>query len=243
MTRIAFYGGSFDPVHNGHIAIAERAIELFQLDKFVFIPAFHAPHKKDIKPSSAYDRYAMLVLATNNHEKIEISKIELENPEKPYTIQTLRRIKNEMPQAEIFFVMGADSWQEITTWREWEEVLTIVGIIVVTRPSYPISFDHVTEKIRQRVCDIRGLQSSSDLNSSSKSSFGDEPSSSLPKLSNASSSSSVLSPDKIYITDIVQSEASATKIRKMIKEGDCAWKNLVPENVASYVVKYGLYLK
>ncbi len=221
MTRLAFYGGSFDPVHNGHLEIAEKAIKLFQLDKFIFIPAFHAPHKKDLKPSSAYDRYAMLALATSNHEKIAISKMELESPESPYTIQTLRRIRSEVIQAEIFFVMGADSWQEITTWREWEEVLTIVGIIVVTRPGYSISFDHITEKIRQRICDIRGLNSSNVR----------------------SSSLGPLSPDKIYITDIVQSEASATKIRKMIREGNCDWRSLVPKNVAGYVVKYGLYLE
>lgn len=211
---MAFYGGSFDPVHNAHLTIAERLIDLFDLQKLIFVPAFHAPHKKNLKPTSAYDRYAMLALATSDKEKIEISKTELENPKEPYTIQTLRRLLKEFSDYQIFFVIGADSWQEITTWKNWEEVLTIVNIIVVTRPGYPIVFDHVSEEIRRRIIDVRGK--------------------------NQISVSETL---KIYVTDIVQLNASATQIRRIIKEGKTDWKNLVPENVARYIVKYGLYLK
>lgn len=214
MKRVAFYGGSFDPVHNAHLTIAERLIDLFDLQKLIFVPAFHAPHKKNLKPTSAYDRYAMLALATSDKEKIEISKTELENPKEPYTIQTLRRLLKEFSDYQIFFIIGADSWQEITTWKNWEEVLTIVNIIVVTRPGYPIVFDHVNEEIRRRIIDIRGKYQISVSDSL-----------------------------KIYITDIVQSNASATQIRRIIKEGKTDWKNLVPENVARYIVKYGLYLK
>lgn len=214
MKRVAFYGGSFDPVHNAHLTIAERLIDLFDLQKLIFVPAFHAPHKKNLKPTSAYDRYAMLALATSDKEKIEISKTELENPKEPYTIQTLRRLLKEFSDYQIFFVIGADSWQEITTWKNWEEVLTIVNIIVVTRPGYPIVFDHVSEEIRRRIIDVRGK--------------------------NQISVSETL---KIYVTDIVQLNASATQIRRIIKEGKTDWKNLVPENVARYIVKYGLYLK
>ncbi len=214
MNRVAFYGGSFDPVHNAHLTIAERLIDLFDLQKLIFVPAFHAPHKKNLKPTSAYDRYAMLALATSDKEKIEISKTELENPKEPYTIQTLHRLLKEFSDYQIFFIIGADSWQEITTWRDWEEVLTIVNIIVVTRPGYPIVFDHVNEEIRRRIIDVRGKYQIS-----------------------------VSEALKIYITDIVQSNASATQIRRIIKEGKTDWKNLVPENVARYIVKYGLYLK
>jgi nicotinate-nucleotide adenylyltransferase len=155
MKRIAFYGGSFDPVHEGHLTIARKLSEIFELDEFVFIPAFHAPHKKDKKPTSAFQRFAMLALATNDAPKIKVSKMEIEAPERPYTVETLTRLKNEMPEARIFFVMGADSWQDITTWREWEKVLTLTNIIVVTRPDYEIGFAHVTEEIRQRIDDSR----------------------------------------------------------------------------------------
>ena len=120
MKRIAFYGGSFDPPHNGHLTIARKLTEIFELNEFIFVPAFHAPHKKDKNPTSPFHRFAMLALATANESKIKVSKIELEFPEKPYTFETLTRLKNELKDTRIFFVMGADSWQDITTWREWK---------------------------------------------------------------------------------------------------------------------------
>jgi nicotinate-nucleotide adenylyltransferase len=211
--RIAFYGGSFDPCHNGHLRIAQKLTELFSLDEFVFIPAFHAPHKKDKKPTSAFHRYAMLCLETSDEPKIKVSKMELELPEKPYTIETLTKLKAEMPDAKIFFVMGADSWQDITTWREWEKVLTIVNIIVVTRPPLEISFSHVTPAIREKIIDLRG-----------KIDFELE------------------TEDKIYITDAVEIEISATEIRNKIRENRNDWRESVPKEVAEYIEKYTLYI-
>lgn len=159
MKRIAFYGGSFDPLHIGHLAIARKLSEIFKLDTFYFIPAFHAPHKKDKKVTSAFCRYAMLALATNNDDKIEISTIELDAPEKPFTVETQAKLLNQYgDSAEIFFVIGADSWNDILTWREWEKVLTQTNIIVVTRPDYEIKFDHITNSIKERIVDLRENQ-------------------------------------------------------------------------------------
>src|SRR5438445_2085904 len=153
--RIAFYGGSFDPVHRGHLAVAQALLEQFELDEFVFIPAFHAPHKVRLKPTSAYDRYAMLCLVTENEPNMSVSKMEVEMPDRPYSVQTLRQLNVERPDDEIFFVMGADSWMDIRTWREWETVLTMTNIIVVTRPDVEIGFDHVTDEICSRIVDLR----------------------------------------------------------------------------------------
>ena len=213
MKRIAFYGGSFDPVHRGHLTIAKKLTELFELDEFVFIPAFHAPHKKRKKPTSAFHRFAMLALATNDLPKIKVSEIEVEIPERPYTVETLARLKNELTETEIFFVMGADSWEEITTWREWETVLTIVNIIVVTRPGYDVGFGHVTERIRQRIVD----------------------------LSKGSEQPATNNEQKIYITDAVQLDVSATEIRRKIRENDEAWCTDLTDEVAKYIEKYQIY--
>lgn len=213
MKRIAFYGGSFDPPHNGHLTIARKLSEVFALDEFVFIPAFHAPHKKDKKPTSAFHRYAMLCLATNDEDRITVSKMELDVPERPFTVETLGRLKNELPDAQIFFVMGADSWQDITTWREWERVLTLVDIIVVTRPDYEIGFAHVTDEIRARIVDLRENNGQRTTN--------DE--------------------QKIYLTDAVQIDVSATEIRGKIKENSNDWHKDVPPAVAKYIEKYELY--
>lgn len=214
MKRIAFYGGSFDPLHNGHLTIARKLTEIFNLDEFIFIPAFHAPHKKDKNPTSAFHRYAMLCLATNDEPKIEVSKMELDAPERPYTFETLSKLKNELKDAQIFFVMGADSWAEITTWREWEMVLTIVDVIVVTRPDYEIGFSHITNEIKERTIDLRQKNELRITNDESR----------------------------IYITDAVQLDISATKIRRNIKENKTDWHKLVPVEVAKYIKKYDLYI-
>ncbi len=214
MSKIAFYGGSFDPLHNGHLTIARKLIEVFDLDEFVFIPAFHAPHKKDKNPTSAFHRYAMLALATNDEPKIKVSRIELDAPERPYTYETLSKLKNELKNSQIFFVMGADSWTEITTWREWETVLRIVDIIVVTRPDYDIEFSHITSEIKEKIVDLRH---ENDLRLATDDS-------------------------RIYITDAVQLDISATEIRWKIKENDNSWRELVPLEVAKYIKKYDLYI-
>ena len=219
MKRIAFYGGSFDPPHIGHLTIARELSKLFALDEFVFIPAFHAPHKKNKKPTSAFHRFAMLSLATENESKIRVSTVELDAPEKPFTYETQTKLKNDWPDAEIFFVIGADSWAEIDTWREWEKVLTQTNIIVVTRPDYEISFSHVTEKIRKRIINLKDNQ---ELKS---------------KIQNPKSKTQL-----IYITDSVNLDVSATEIRRKIRSQEDDWRELVPNEVAKYIEKYELYI-
>lgn len=228
MKRIAFYGGSFDPLHNGHLTIARKLIRLFKLDEVVFVPAFHAPHKKDKNPTSAFHRYAMLCLATNGLPNIKISKMELDAPTKPYTVETLLRLKDELTDTQIFFVMGADSWAEITTWREWEKVLTLVNIIVVTRPAYPIGFMHITREIRERIIDLRGkIQDSRFKVQSLK-----------PETLNLELGTEK---EQIYITDIVNLDISATEIRRKMREKEYDWRELVPNEVAKYIEKYDIY--
>ncbi|MCY7347042.1 MAG: nicotinate-nucleotide adenylyltransferase [Pyrinomonadaceae bacterium] len=224
--RVAFYGGSFDPLHNGHLTIARKLTELFSLDEFFFVPASHAPHKKDKQPTSAFHRLAMISLATKDESKIKVSTIELDAPEKPFTFETQTKLKNELANTEIFFVIGADSWAEIDTWREWEKVLTLTNIIVVTRPTYEIGFSHVTQKIRERIIDLRGQVSGFRLLVS-----GEEPGTDKP------------SPvTKIYITDVVNLDVSATEIRRKIRADENDWRELVPVEVAKHIEKYELYI-
>lgn len=226
MKRMAFYGGSFDPPHDGHLMIARKLTENFALDEFVFIPAFHAPHKLNRKPISAFHRFAMLSLAMQNDLKLKVSTVELDAPEKPFTVETQAKLKENLPDAEIYFVIGADSWVEITTWREWETVLTQTNIIVVTRPDYEIEFSHVTEAIRERIVDRRGQISDSRLKDSVE-----------------KSEARNLEPEtKIYITDAVQIDVSATEIRQKIHEKQTGWRELVPSEVANYIEKYELYI-
>ena len=213
--RFAFYGGTFDPVHCGHVSVARALVRLFSFDRFFFLPAYHAPHKPGVAPTSAYHRYAMLVLATRNEERIGVSTLELEHAEKRYTIDTMSEIKELFPESENFFVMGADSWTDIRTWREWETLLLSSNHVVVTRPGYNISLDHVTEAVRRRVVDLRN---------------GETP----PDSSNAGT--------RIYVTDAVEVDVSATEIRNDIRV-DSRLDNTddVPDEVAKYIEKYELY--
>ncbi len=219
MKRVAFYGGSFDPLHNGHLSIARRLTEVFSLDEFWFVPAFHAPHKKGKSVTSPFCRYAMIALATNSEPKIKISTVELNAPEKPYTFETLLKLKTELADAHIFFVMGADSWEEFTTWRVWETVLTVVNIIVVTRPGYAIEFSHVTDQIGSRIVDVRA---ENQLRITNYELRGTEN-------------------ERIYITDAVEMDVSATEIRQKIRDNKSDWRDFVPQEVAKYIEKYEIY--
>lgn len=214
--RIALYGGTFDPVHVGHTALARRLLELFSLDEVLFIPAHVAPHKRDREVSPALHRYAMLALATQDEERFRVSTVELDAPESPYTVGTLERfVETTGCEARLFFVMGADSWQEITTWREWERVLTLTDIIVVTRPGYEVGTAHVTRAISERVVDTRGRGSVEEaLNEEGGT--------------------------RIYLSDAVVMDVSATGVRRAARDGADLGEMVAPP-VAEYIRKYGLY--
>jgi nicotinate-nucleotide adenylyltransferase len=218
--RVALYGGTFDPVHAGHLAVARGLLLLFALDEVLFIPAYVAPHKRDRRVSPALDRYAMLALATQGEGRFRVSTVELSAPERPYTIETLTGFKERAGrESRLFFVMGADSWEEITTWREWERVLTLTDHIVVTRPGHELSTAHVTGEIRGRVVDVRGRtreEVEGDLDESEGA--------------------------RIFLSDASNVDASATGVRAAVGRG--AWEELgayVAPQVAEYIRKYGLY--
>jgi len=216
--RIAIYGGTFDPVHLGHIEVAKRVSQLFEIDELLFVPAQVAPHKLTRPVTPAIHRYAMLVLATQDDPWLRVSTFELEAPDRRYTVDTLTHFKSEFGESvDLFFVMGADSWSEITTWREWERLLTLVNHIVVTRPGYDINLDLVNSPVRERIADLRGSKQ-------------------IPRVVNEAVG------EKIFITDAGMLEYSATEIRRAVLEDD--WNQLtrlVPPSVADYIRKYELY--
>ena len=147
--RIAIYGGTFDPVHMGHLEIGRRVSQVFEIDQFLFVPAYQAPHKQDRQPTSGFHRYAMLALATHKDRVLCVSTFEMQARGRQYTVDTLAHFRRHFGEsAELFFVMGADSWMEITTWRKWEKLTTLVNLIVVTRPGFKLE---VPEPQRKKV--------------------------------------------------------------------------------------------
>jgi len=216
MKRIAIFGGTFDPVHSGHLAIARSLVRMFDLDQFVFLPAFHAPHKPDRKPTSAYHRFAMISLATAKDKNIVVSAHELDKSKSQYTFDTLAELKAMYENEKLFFVMGGDSWQDIKTWKRWEEVLTMSNHIVVTRPGYSIDFTHITDTVCERIVDLRNIDKKDFLKSERQE-------------------------DAIYVTDAVVFDTSATEVRDDLSDGVLDRTDDVPEEVAKYIEKYELY--
>jgi nicotinate-nucleotide adenylyltransferase len=157
--RFALYGGTFDPVHLGHLEVARKVSQLFEIEKVLFVPAQMAPHKIGRPITEPVHRYTMLALATQNDPELVISTFELDAPDRRYTVDTIEHFQREL-DAELFFIMGADSWSEITTWREWERLLSMTNHIVVTRPGYePATTD--VGALRERIVDLRSGRNSS----------------------------------------------------------------------------------
>jgi nicotinate-nucleotide adenylyltransferase len=212
--RIALYGGTFDPVHAGHLEVARRVSQLFEIEKVLFIPAQMAPHKIGRSVTEPIHRYAMLALATQDDPQLSISTFELDAPDRRYTVDTVDHFQRVLGDStELFFIMGADSWSEITTWREWERLLSMTNHIVVTRPDYDPVKTHVG-KISDRIVDARGGKSLSRTEGATK----------------------------IFFTDVVMKDVSATNIRRLASEGRVEeLAGLVPGPVLEYIKKYGIY--
>jgi nicotinate-nucleotide adenylyltransferase len=217
--RIALYGGTFDPVHAGHLEIARRVAEVFDIETVLFIPAQMAPHKLGRAVTEPIHRYAMLALATQDDPRLRISTFELESPDRRYTVDTVEHFKRELGDStELFFIMGADSWSEITTWREWERLLTMTNHIVVTRPGYEPSTTHVGA-ISERIEDLRNLEGVGALQGDVRDDGA-----------------------RIFLTDVVMKDVSATDIRRRASEGRFEeLAGLLPGPVLEYIQKYRIY--
>ncbi|WPF65592.1 MULTISPECIES: nicotinate-nucleotide adenylyltransferase [unclassified Corynebacterium] len=139
--RIGVMGGTFDPIHHGHLAAASEAADQCGLDGVVFVPTGQPWQKVDKKVSAAEDRYLMTALATAEDERFSVSRVDIERGGNTYTIDTLRDLRAQFPQAELFFIAGADALSGITSWRNWQEVLSLARFIGVTRPGYELTRD------------------------------------------------------------------------------------------------------
>jgi nicotinate-nucleotide adenylyltransferase len=219
LRRAAIYGGTFDPVHNGHLEVARRVQELFALDEVIFVPACVPPHKRNTGITSAFHRFAMLALATDGEPSLRVSTIELDQPDRPYAVDTVARMQERLGSGyRLFFMMGADSWIEFPTWRDWQRLLQMSDQIVMTRPGYPLEASSVDGA---RIADARGLGA-------------DE----IAALSNQSAG------PRTFLSDAVFENVSATEIREAARQGNGErLRQLVPTPVAAYIEKYGLYRK
>jgi len=132
--RLAIFGGTFDPIHNAHLAIARAAVSHCHLDRVLFVPAEHPPHKGGNTVGAFDDRVRMVELACAGEPRFEVSRLE-EGTRRSYSIVTIEKVRATLaPADELFFLIGADAFAEIETWYRWQDVARRVVFLVVARP-------------------------------------------------------------------------------------------------------------
>jgi nicotinate-nucleotide adenylyltransferase len=138
--KIALFGGTFDPVHLGHLAVARAAAEKFGLGRIYFVPADLPPHKQKRKLTDFQHRFAMLALATADDPRFVASLLDAHTGQPNYSISTVRRLKSTLKKADkLYFLIGIDAFKDIRTWRQPEDLLAEVEFIVVSRPGYSLA--------------------------------------------------------------------------------------------------------
>ena len=135
--RLGIFGGTFDPVHYGHLILAEYCRVECKLDQVWFLPAAVPPHKQDRELTANDQRLQMLQLALGGHEKMKVSLLELERGGVSYTLDTLEAIHRQQSDVELFFLLGADSLHELPTWRDPDRICQLANLVVVHRPDVP----------------------------------------------------------------------------------------------------------
>lgn len=223
--RIGVFGGTFDPIHFGHLHVAAKTRDLFHLDQIHFTVSLVPPHKAQKNVASPYHRYAMCVLATQQEAAFKASTVELEDPLHPYTINTLEKFSRAyQDHAAIFFIAGADSFAEINKWVEYERLLLNYNFIFVERPGIEVSgfqFLRLPE-ILGRVADMRRASPDELRREVSR------------RLDSGAKG--------IYLVDIGALDISSTFVREKLRRGEDA-SGLLPEPVLSYALKYSVYTK
>jgi nicotinate-nucleotide adenylyltransferase len=133
--RIGLFGGTFDPIHWGHLRSAEEVREAFALDRILFVPTAKPPHKRSQTKTSARDRLAMVRLALASNPYFKVSTVEINRPGVSYSVDTLRHFAHSKRVNDIYyFILGLDAFREIETWKDFEEVFSLSNFIVTSRP-------------------------------------------------------------------------------------------------------------
>ncbi|MGW2582402.1 nicotinate-nucleotide adenylyltransferase [Streptomyces virginiae] len=143
--RLGVMGGTFDPIHHGHLVAASEVAALFHLDEVMFVPTGEPWQKSQRAVSPAEDRYLMTVIATASNPQFSVSRIDIDRGGPTYTIDTLRDLKAQNDDADLFFITGADALAQILTWRNAEELFSLSHFIGVTRPGHVLTDDGIPE--------------------------------------------------------------------------------------------------
>jgi nicotinate-nucleotide adenylyltransferase len=225
--RIALFGGTFDPIHLGHLAVARAAQRAFHLDRVYFIPSGHPPHKPLGELLPYEHRFAMVALACSGNPRFIPSLAEWADGAGPvafYSVDTVRRFRTEFdrPSDRLYFIVGADSFLQIATWKDYETLLSLCDFVVVSRPGFR------TDALRQVIPPDLLAES---VQCSPKS---------APRKSVRGARAIALRGSAVYLLDTVASRVSATDVRHRLDRGRSV-RGLVPPPVEEYINKQVLY--
>jgi nicotinate-nucleotide adenylyltransferase len=141
-------GGTFDPIHYGHLVAGSEVADRFELDEVVFVPSGQ-PWQKERHVSAAEDRYLMTVIATASNPRFSVSRVDIDRAGPTYTRDTLRDLHALNPGSELYFITGADALASILSWQGWEELFDLARFVGVSRPGYDLRREHITDVLGQ----------------------------------------------------------------------------------------------
>lgn len=157
--KIGILGGTFNPIHLGHLILAEEAREKLNLDKVIFVPAYLAPHKDNSDIAQATERFKMVSLAVKGNRYFSVSDMEIKRDGRSYTIETVKAFKKLYPEDELYFIIGSDLLKYLDDWKDLPEILELVKFIVATRPGYPLEkIPSYISTLPIRAVDISGFE-------------------------------------------------------------------------------------
>ncbi|WP_407317283.1 nicotinate-nucleotide adenylyltransferase [Isoptericola halotolerans] len=139
--RIGVMGGTFDPIHHGHLVAASEAAALLGLDEVVFVPTGKPSFKQDTRVSPAEHRYLMTVIATASNPRFTVSRVDIDRPGLTYTVDTLRDLRQDRPDADLYFITGADAIEQLLTWKDAGSLWEMAHFVAVTRPGHRLTVD------------------------------------------------------------------------------------------------------
>lgn len=142
--RLGVMGGTFDPIHNGHLVAASEVRQHFELDEVVFVPTGEPYQKRDV--SAAEHRYLMTVIATASNPDFTVSRLEIDREGPTYTIDTLRELRATRPDTDLFFISGADAVAQILDWKDAQELFSLAHFVAVSRPGHPLTVSGLPEE-------------------------------------------------------------------------------------------------
>ena len=213
--KIGVFGGTFNPIHNGHIKAALQVQKTFLLDKVLVIPSYIPPHKGIPNVAPPKHRLQMIKLAVASYPRFIPSSVEIEAKGKSYSILTLKKLRHQFPGTLMFFILGIDAFLEIDTWREYEKVLEQCHFIVISRPGYSL---HDAKKL-----------------------LGGKYKGRMIQVSGAAELSEMMGlPSKIYLMSIDALDIASKDIRRMVRKGESI-TGLVAEDVKEYIHRHNLY--